>query len=256
MLMIRVMPCLLLRGLGLVKTIKFKDPTYVGDPINAVRIYNTKEVDELVFLDTTATKENKKPNIELILKIANECFMPFAYGGGIRDSETVKKIFNLGAEKVVINTKAIENPEFIGEISKIYGNQSIVVSIDVKRNLFGKYEVFSHSKGKSTGLDPVEFAVKMEKMGAGEIFLNSVDRDGTMEGYDVGLIKSVSSAINIPIIACGGAGKIEDFGDAVKIGGASAVAAGSMVVFHGRRRAVLINFPTREELEEILGKGE
>ena len=253
MLMTRVMPCLLLRGLGLVKTIKFKNPTYIGDPINAVMIYNTKEVDELIFLDITATKENKKPNTELIRKIANECFMPFAYGGGIRDLKTVKKIFNLGTEKIVVNTKALESPNFIGKVSKIYGSQSIIVSIDVKKNLFGKYEVFSHARGKSTGLDPVDFAVKMEKIGAGEIFLNSVDRDGTMEGYDIELIKKVSEAVSIPVIACGGAGKVEDFGKAVKIGGASAVAAGSMFVFHGRRRAVLINFPTREELEKVLG---
>ena len=252
MLMTRVMPCLLLKNKGLVKTVKFKEPRYIGDPINAVRIFNTKEVDELVFLDINATKENKKPDIELIQKISNECFMPFAYGGGIMDLETVKKIFNLGAEKVVINTKAIEKPEFIKEISDIYGNQSILVSVDVKKSLFGKYEVFSHSKNKSTKIDPVEFAVNMEKMGAGEIFLNSVDNDGMMEGFDLELIKNISVAVGIPVITCGGAGKIEDFGKAIGVG-ASAVAAGSMFVFHGRRRAVLINFPTRDEIEKIFG---
>lgn len=252
MLMTRVMPCLLLKNKGLVKTVKFKEPRYIGDPMNAVRIFNTKEVDELVFLDINATKENKKPNIELIQKISNECFMPFAYGGGIRDLETVKKIFNLGAEKVVINTQAIEKPDFIREVSDVYGNQSVVVSIDVKKSLLGKYEVFSHSKNKSTKLNPVEFAIKMEKLGAGEIFLNSMDNDGIMEGFDLELVKTVSSSVTIPVIACGGAGNIEDFGKVV-CAGASAVAAGSMFVFHGRRRAVLINFPTRDEIEKIFG---
>lgn len=253
MLMPRVMPCLLLRDLGLVKTVKFRDPTYVGDPINAVMIYNTKEVDELVFLDISASKLGRKPNMDLMLKISNECFMPFAYGGGIKDKETVKKIFSLGAEKVVVNTKALEDPGFVGEISRIYGSQSIVASIDVKKNLLGRYEVFSHTSGKTTGIDPVEFALEVEKAGAGEIFLNSVDRDGTMEGFDIELIRKVSEAVGIPVIACGGAGKLGDFARAVKEGRASAVAAGSMFVFHGRRRAVLINFPAREELEKTLG---
>ncbi len=252
MLTTRVIPCLLLKNSGLIKTVKFKDPKYVGDPINAVKIFNEKEVDELIFLDITATIENRKPYFKLISDIASECFMPFGYGGGIRDSNDVKKLFNLGIEKVIINSFAFENPSFIKEISAIFGSQSIIVSIDVKRNLLGKYEVFTNSGRKNTKLDPVKFAQHMENMGAGELFLNSIERDGTMQGYDIELIKKVSGSVKIPLIACGGAGKIEDFGEAIKKGGASGVAAGSMFVFYGKHRAVLISYPSIHELEKVL----
>lgn len=252
MLQVRVMPCLLLKHEALVKTIKFKDPKYIGDPINTVKIYNEMEVDELIFLDISATIENKKPSFEIISRIASECFMPFAYGGGVRDLNDIKQIFNLGAEKVVINSYAVENPSFVKEASDLFGRQSIVISIDVKKNNVGEYEVYTHSGKISTKLDPVKFAVNMEQMGAGEIFLNSIDRDGTMEGYDLELIKNVSGAIGIPLVACGGAGKIEDIGKAVTAG-ASAAAAGSIFVYQSKNRAVLINYPTQEELQEILG---
>jgi cyclase len=251
MLKNRVMPCLLLSNARLVKTIKFRNPAYIGAPVNAVMIYNEKEVDELVFLDITASVEEKEPPYKIISEIATECFMPFAYGGGIRDLDVVKKIFSLGAEKVVINTHAVENPEFIKKASGRFGSQSIVVSIDVKKSLLGKYNVYTHSGRSATKLDPVDFAVQMEKLGAGEIFLNSIDRDGTMEGFDLELIKKVSGAISIPLIACGGAGTYEDIGTAVKAG-ASAVAAGSLFVYQGKNRAVLINFPMPEELGKIL----
>jgi len=251
MLRIRIFPCLLLNNSALVKTIKFGNPQYIGDPINTVRIYNEMEVDELVFLDITATLKNKKPPFDIISQIAGECFMPFAYGGGIKDLKDIKKIFSLGAEKVVINSYAVKNPRFISEAADLYGSQSIVVSIDVKKNVLGKYNLYSRSGKKPTKLDPVEFAVHMEEMGAGEIFLNSIDRDGTMDGYDIVLIKKVSEAISIPLIACGGAGKYEDIGKAVKAG-ASAVAAGSIFIYQGKNRSVLINFPAREEQEEIL----
>lgn len=251
MLKTRVIPCLLLKGLGLVKTIKFKDPKYVGDPINAVKIFNDKEVDELIFLDISATVEKKRPAIELITRIAGECFMPLAYGGGIGTIQDIQDILSLGAEKVSINTVAVETPELIRAAADLFGSQSIVVSIDVRKKLFGGYEVCIRGGKKATGLDPVAHAVRMEELGAGEILINSIDRDGTMQGYDTDLIKKVAGAVSIPVIACGGAGRVEDLGAAVKAG-ASAVSAGSMFVFRGRLRAVLINYPSIRELKEAL----
>jgi cyclase len=257
MLKTRVIPCLLLKNKGLVKTVQFKEPRYVGDPINAVWIFNQKEVDELIFLDIMATKEKekKKTSIELISKISDECFMPLTVGGGIRNVEDIKELLNAGAEKVSINTYAVKNPSFIKEASGVFGTQSIVVSIDVKRHKKGLYEVFTYGGTRPAGIDPVSLAVQMEAVGAGEILINSIDRDGTMEGYDIELIREVSDAVNIPVIACGGAGNVEDFARGINVGHASAVAAGSFFVFHGRRHAVLINFPTREELEPLLGRG-
>ncbi|PKP60581.1 MAG: imidazole glycerol phosphate synthase subunit HisF [Candidatus Altiarchaeales archaeon HGW-Altiarchaeales-1] len=252
MLNTRVIPVLLLRNRGLVKTVEFKEGKYIGDPINAVKIFNEKEVDELIFLDITASKEQREPNFDLIYDIATECFMPFGYGGGIKTIQHIKKLFSSGAEKAVINSCAIENPSFIKEASDFFGSQSIVVSIDVKKSLTGKYKVYDSSKDKLTDLDPVDFCIKMESLGCGEIFLNSVERDGIMKGYDIELIEKVANAVNIPVIACGGAGKLEDFRDAVKQGNASAVAAGSLFVFYGKHKAVLINYPSQEELEKIL----
>jgi len=252
MLMPRVMPCLLLKNGSLVKTVKFKDPGYIGDPINAIRIYNEKEVDELIFLDISATAEKREPPFKVLSEIASECFMPVTYGGGVRDVETIRRILSLGIEKVAINSQAVENPDFVRAAAEKFGSSTIVVSMDVRRKMFGRYEVVVHSGRKSTGLDPVKFASDMEKIGVGEILLTAVDRDGTQEGYDIELIKSVTSAVGIPVIACGGAGKIEDFGIVVKEGGASACAAGSMVVYFGRNRAVLITFPERENLEAVL----
>lgn len=185
----RVIPCLLLRNRGLVKTVRFKDPKYLGDPINIVKIFNDKEVDELVFLDITATFENKKPPFQLMGKVASECFMPLCYGDGVRSLGDMKTLFRLGIEKVAVNSCAVENPTFIQAAADLFGSQSVIVSIDVKRTRWGKYEIFTHSGRKATGLDPIEFAVEMEKQGAGELLLNSIDRDGTMQGYDVELIK-------------------------------------------------------------------
>jgi cyclase len=246
-----VIPSLLLRGRGLVKTVKFKDPTYVGDPINAVRIFNDKEVDELVFLDITATIENRQPQIDLIKDIATECFMPFGYGGGIHDLGTARKILKMGSEKIVVNSAASDF-NLLRDMADLFGAQSVVVSIDVKRNRRGKYEVYTHSGTKKTGLDPVQFARDVEANGAGEIIINSIDLDGTMTGYDIDLIGSVTKRVNIPVVAAGGAGKLEHFQQAVLKGGASAVTAGSMFVFHGPHRAVLINYPTQEELKQFL----
>lgn len=249
MLRTRVIPCLLVQGQRLVKTVAFRDPRYVGDPINAVRIFNDKEVDELVVLDISATVEQRPPNLRLISEIASECFMPLAYGGGIRSLEQLQSIFSLGVEKVVINNEAAARPAFVRDAAGKFGSQSIIVSIDVKRKWFGGYEIRTRAGRQKTGLDPVRFARDMESAGAGEIFLNSIDRDGTMQGYDLDLIRAVSQAVSIPVIACGGAGTLADLAAAVTKGGAAAVAAGSMFVFHGKHRAVLINYPTRRELE-------
>ncbi len=225
--------------------------TYLGDPRNTIKIFNEKGVDELTFLDITATTERREPNFDLISEITSECFMPLGYGGGVTNLEQIEKLFKLGVEKVIVNTHAVRNPHFISEAARVFGSQSIVVSLDVKRSFLGKNEVMVASGKRKTGLSPTASARQMEEAGAGEILLNSIDRDGTMQGYDIELIRRVSSAVSIPVIGCGGAGSIEDLSRAVKEGGASAVAAGSMFVFHGRHRAVLINFPKRNELERI-----
>jgi cyclase len=251
MLRIRIIPSLLIRNKGLVKTVGFKDPKYVGDPINAIKIFNEKEVDELIVFDTTATINGRKPNFKLISDIASECFMPLGYGGGIRELDDINTLFSIGVEKVVINSYAIENPRFIKDAADRFGSQSIIAAIDVRRNLLGKYTVYSHGGKVATKYDPVKFAQFMEEMGAGEIILTSIDRDGTMKGYDIDLIKKVTSILNIPVVASGGAGKIQDFIDAIQKGGASAVSAGSMFVFQGKHRAVLISYPSMEEIETI-----
>jgi cyclase len=252
MLRTRVIPCLLLKGKGLVKTIKFKDPKYVGCPINAVRIFNEKEVDELIFLDILASVEQKEPLFKFIAEVASECFMPICYGGGIRSLGDIERLFHLGVEKVSLNTIAFQNRSLIREAAKLFGSQSIVVSLDVKRTFFGKYEVYTLNGRKNTKQDPVQCAQDMEELGAGEILLNSIDRDGAMQGYDIPMIRRVTEAVNIPVIASGGAGNIHHFSEAVKQGGASAVAAGSMFVFHGKYRAVLITYPEVSELEPVL----
>ena len=253
MLRPRVIPCLLLRGEGLVKGVRFKDFKYVGDPINAVKIFSEKEVDELLFLDISATAAQRIPSPEFIQTIADECYMPFGVGGGIRSVEDIRRLLSAGAEKVSINSAAIENPDLIREASEIFGVQSIVASIDVKRRWNGGYRVYTRNGTRNTGLDPVKWAVEVEQLGAGEVLLNAIDQDGRMNGYDLKLIKAVTEAVNIPVIACGGAGKLQDLGDALHKGRASAVAAGSLFVFHGPKRAVLINFPSAEELDSILG---
>lgn len=252
MLLARVMPCLLLRGAALVKTIQFRNPNYVGAPVNAVRIYNEKEVDELIFLDITATADGKRPPLKLLSEIASECFMPVAYGGGLRRMEDVDAVLSLGVEKVAINSHAVAEPGFVTRVAEKYGSQAVVISVDVRRTLFGRYEVWTEGGRKATGLEPVAWAREMEKAGAGEILLTSIDRDGTGKGYDVELLKRVTSAVTIPVVASGGAGRVEDCGIAIREGGASAAALGSMAVYYGRNRAVLINFPTREELDRVL----
>ena len=252
MLSTRVIPCLLLRRSGLVKTVKFKNPKYLGDPINIVKIFNEKEVDELVVLDITATIDGKDPNFKLLEELASEAFMPVAYGGGVRSIYHIKTLLGLGMEKVIINSYAVQNPDFIRTAAEFAGSQSVVVSIDVKKNFWCKFEVLTRSGAKSTGLNLFDFAKEIESRGAGELFLNSIDRDGTMKGFDLNLIKQVAGALNIPLVACGGASTVQDLVSAVKQGGASAVAAGSMFVFHGPHRAVLISYPRYSELKNLL----
>ncbi|MDQ1296578.1 MAG: Imidazole glycerol-phosphate synthase [Bacteroidota bacterium] len=236
----RVIPCLLLRNKGLVKTIRFKESVYIGDPINAVRIFNEKEVDELVFLDIDATRNMKDPAFGFIRNIATECFMPFSYGGGIGSLQQIEEIIKSGAEKIIINTQAFLKRNFISEAVARFGSSTIVVSMDVKRKFIEGYQVYVKGGRQNTGIKPVDYARQMEDQGAGEIFITSIDRDGTMEGYDIELIKSITEAVSVPVIACGGAGNLNDLGLAVREGGASAVAAGSLFVFKGKRRAVLI----------------
>lgn len=251
MLRTRVMPCLLLRNSKLVKTVQFQKPDYIGDPVNAIKIFNEKEVDELIVLDITATTENKSPPFKIIKQIANECFMPLTYGGGIKSIQDMKTIYALGVEKIAVNSGFFDNPSLIEEAASIFGNQSIVVSIDAKKKVFGGYDVFVDAGTKPTKKTPLETARKAQELGAGEILLTSIDRDGTMQGYDLDLIRTVAAEINIPLIVCGGAGKVSDFTLAVKAG-ASAVAAGSMVVYQGKHRGVLINFPSQTELQKAL----
>jgi imidazole glycerol-phosphate synthase subunit HisF len=248
----RVIPALLLKGQGLVKTVKFKDPKYLGDPINIVRIFNDKEVDELALLDITATPENRGPQFELLKNITSEAFIPLAYGGGIRSMEDVRKLLSIGIEKLIMNTSAVENSSLIRETADYAGSQAVVASIDVKKNFLGKYEVFTRCGQKKTGLDPVKHAIEMEKMGAGEIIINSIDRDGTMQGYDLDLVRRVADAVSVPVVACGGAGNLTHVSEAIKQGHASAAAAGSIFVFQGPLRGVLISYPTPKELKEFI----
>lgn len=248
---VRVIPILLIKDGGLVKSVKFKDYKYVGDPINAVKIFNDKEVDEIVILDISASAARTSPNLKAIKEIAGEAFMPLAYGGGITTLEQIKQLIAAGVEKIVLNNSAYNNSKLISEAASWIGSQSVVVSIDVRKNIFGKYKVYILNGSKSTGIDPIEYAVNMESAGAGEIFLNSIDRDGTFDGYDLDLVEKVSKAVSIPVVAIGGAGKTEDFSDAIAKG-ASAVGAGSLFVFQRPHKAVLISYPSQQELKTKL----
>jgi cyclase len=251
MLNIRVIPCLLWKGDGLVKTVKFKNPVYVGDAINAIRIFNEKEVDELIILDIDASKKKGTPDIAFIKRIASECFMPLCYGGGIQNLKHIKEVVAAGVEKVSMNTIAVEDPTFIKQASRAFGSSTIVVCIDYKRNLFGKpFVTFTAGQNKSK-YNPVDFACLMEEMGAGEIVLNSIEKDGTMSGYDLEILSAVTEKVTLPVIALGGAGKIDHFEDAITHSNVSAVAAGSLFVFQGIHKAVLINYPSQKNLERL-----
>jgi imidazole glycerol-phosphate synthase subunit HisF len=244
----RIIPVLLLKNRGIVKSIKFRDHRYIGDPINAVKIFNDLKADELVFLDILAHKENRTISIELIKNVGEEANMPFAAGGGISTIEQIKAILAVGAEKVVINSKAASAPDFIKSASETFGSSTIVVCLDVKKKKFGKEQTWIFGGKKPTGVDPIEFAQLMESKGAGEIIVQSIDRDGTMTGYDINLIRKISERVRIPVIALGGAGNMNHLKEAYVKGLANGLAAGSMFVYHGARNAVLINYPEKEEI--------
>jgi cyclase len=250
MLTHRVIPTLLLRNGGLVKTLKFKDPKYVGDPINAIHIFNEKEVDELLVLDIMANKERRDPDYALIEQFAGECFMPLAYGGGVRTVEQARRIFSLGVEKVCVQTAALEDPRLVFELSEHFGSQSIMVSVDVKKNWLGKPGLYSSTKGKLYSMSWLEMLRSLVAAGAGEVLLNAVDKDGTLSGPDLKLIQEASAAVEVPLIAVGGIGSLADIKAAVRAG-ASAVAAGAFFVFHGPHRAVLITYPSASELSHL-----
>jgi cyclase len=246
----RIIPVLLLKNNGLYKGVGYDKYVYIGDPINAVKIFNDMEVDELIFLDIEASKNNKVISQEFVEKLSEECFMPFSVGGGIKSVKDVKKLISAGAEKVVLNNWAINQPELITEISNSFGSQSMVVAVDTKKNWFGKQKVYSLSGKKSTDLNLDEWIMEIEKRGAGEILINSIEMDGKMSGYNIELINRVSKYVNIPVIAGCGAGSVAHFKDAIKAG-AEACAGGSVFVFHGPRRGVLINYPSKEEIKNI-----
>lgn len=244
----RVIPVLLLRDGALVKSIKFKKYNYIGDPINAVRIFNDLRADELVFLDTEATKNNRLIDLEFVTDVGEEANMPFAVGGGIRSIDDIRKVIAAGAEKVILNSAAATNPEFIREAADTFGSSTIVVCMDVKKKTFGGDRVWVKGGTQATKFTPVEFAKLVTEKGAGELIVQSIAQDGCMEGYDLELIRSIASAVEIPVVALGGAGSISDLQKAHDEGLANGLAAGSLFVYHGTKRGVLINYPERSEL--------
>lgn len=254
MLLNRFIPCLLLKNNGLVKTVNYKNSSYIGDPINTVRIFNEKEVDELIFLDIEATPKKKEPNYKLLGEIANECFMPLAYGGGIKTFEQAREIFNIGIEKVAINSALHVNLSLVKQIADVYGSQAIIGVVDIKKNFFGKPQIVSSSATIKHQGTIEEWITKIEEAGVGEILLTSVDNEGTWKGLDIDLIKKVTSLSKVPVIAHGGAGNTQHIIDAIKIGKANAVALGSMVVYQKKDFGVLINFPNMKHLKEQLKK--
>ncbi|RLQ94811.1 AglZ/HisF2 family acetamidino modification protein [Falsibacillus albus] len=249
----RVIPCLLLKGKGLYKTTRFKEPRYLGDPINTLRLFNDKEVDEVVLLDISATVDNNGPNINYLRGMVAECFMPVCYGGGISTLNQVEALYKIGIEKVSFNTALYNNPELVKEAAKTFGSQSIVASLDVKKSLFGPKSIYIKGGSQKIKENPLEYAKRVEELGVGEILLTSIDYEGKMNGYDYELIEKISSAVSIPVIANGGAGNLSNCVDAISAG-ASAAAAGSLFVYYGSRKAVLVNYPTQEELTEAFKK--
>lgn len=255
MLRPRIIPCLLVHNRGLVKTVRFADPKYVGDPINTVRIFNEKEVDELIVADIDATAVGREPDYSLIANLAAECRMPLCYSGGIKTPEQVERIISVGVEKVAISSAAIQSPDLIAESARRVGNQSIVVVLDVKKvGLLRRYELFTHNGTRSTGVNPVEFARKAEALGAGEILLNSIDHDGAMKGYDLALIAQVRDAISVPLSVLGGAGSLADIEDLIRRYGIIGAAAGSLFIFKGKFRAVLIQYPMRADKDALCAR--
>lgn len=254
MLRPRIIPSLLIQDNGLVKTVNFKSPKYIGDPINAVRIFNEKEVDELAIFDIDATAKGLEPNYSLIERIANQSRMPLCYGGGVKTVEQAQRIFGLGIEKIALSSAVLQNPQLITQIAERVGSQSVIVVLDVKKKLFGGYEVYTHNGKKSTGINPFKFAEEAQKLGAGEIIINSIDQDGVMKGYDLGLIDKVREKISLPLTVLGGAGSLSDIKQVIDKHGIIGVAAGSLFVFKGVYKAVLINYPSFEEKEKLRQK--
>lgn len=248
MLRARIIPCLLIHNNGLVKTVNFGSPKYVGDPINAVRIFNEKEVDELVVLDIDATARGSEPDYGRVKNLATECRMPLCYGGGVHSAEQATRIIELGVEKVAVSAAALERPALISEMARIIGSQSVVAVLDVKRDArSGKYEIWTHNATRNTGRDPIAFAKELEELGVGEITVNSIDRDGVMKGYDLELARRVRAAVTVPLTILGGAGSLRDLEELVKEFGIIGAAAGSLFVFKGVYKAVLINYPARKQ---------
>ena len=254
MLRSRIIPCLLIRDKGLVKTVKFKEGKYVGDPINAVKIFNEKEVDELIVLDIDATKKSREPNYKLIEKLALECRMPFCYGGGITSKEQAIKIIGLGVEKVALSASIVSNPSLIAEIANEIGSQSVVAVLDVKKKFFGsKYEVWTHNATINTGKCPVEFATELEALGVGEIVINAINNDGVMKGYDLDIVDRVRECITVPMTVLGGAGASTDIKELIDRHGVIGAAAGSLFVFKGTYKAVLISYLSEADKSLIHG---
>lgn len=255
MLRPRIIPCLLIRNGGLVKTVRFGDPKYVGDPINAVRIFNEKTVDELIVADIDATVDHREPNYNLIRNLAAECRMPLCYAGGVKTCEQVERIISLGVEKVGISSAALNTPELISDSAKRVGSQSIVVVLDVKKvALTRRYEALTHNGRQNTSLDPFAFAKRAEDLGAGEILVNSIDQDGEMKGYDLELADQMRDAVSLPLSILGGAGTLADIEGIVRRYGIIGAAAGSLFVFKGKYRAVLINYPNPEQKDQLCAR--
>lgn len=253
MLLPRIIPCLLIKDKGVVKTVNFKNSKYVGDPINAVKIFNEKEVDEIIVLDIDATVNNRHPDYKMIEHLAEECRMPLCYGGGIKTVEQARRIFGLGVEKVAISSAIVENPELVAELAVSVGNQSVIGILDVKKRSSGVgYNVWTHNSQKNTGKCPAELGLYLEKMGLGELVLNSIDNDGLMKGYDMGLVEEIRRLIKIPLTVLGGAGSLQDIGRLISKYGIIGAAAGSLFVFKGAYRAVLINYPNMSEKDLLI----
>ncbi len=254
MLYPRIIPCLLVHNKGLVKTVNFKDPKYVGDPINAVKIFNEKEADELMVIDIDASAENREPDYKMIENLAAECRMPLCYGGGIKTVGQARRIFNLGVEKIAISSAAIEHPELIANMAKEVGNQSVVVVIDVKKKLFGGYDIYTNNGKKKQTTNIEEYIKEIQSLGVGEIVLNSIDNDGLMKGYDSGFIEKVKPLISVPLTILGGAGSLDDIGRLFDRFGIIGAAAGSLFVFKGKYKAVLISYPNYEEKTKLISE--
>ena len=251
----RIIPNLLIHNKGLVKTNNFKNPKYVGDPINAVKIFNEKSVDELIVTDIDATVNNIEPNYSMIEKLAMECRMPLCYGGGITNAKQAKKIFSLGVEKIAISSAAIKNPTIITQLAESVGSQSVVIVMDIRKKFLGNnYELVTHNGTKKTGISPVKFVEEIKELGVGEIVINSIDRDGTMEGYDYQLIDKIRNLTTLPMTILGGAGSLEDIGDLISRYKIIGSGAGSIFVFKGKYRAVLINYPNDKEKMDLIKK--